>query len=336
MHAGGVMKSAWLRAALPGAAMTLGLLFIVQLQAAAQERGAAPRRADAGAGAQDEGQDQYEDIVINVPNIVQAGRILRQVSLLKSQEGFPEGDGEPRFDAESSKLYFRTTAQNAAALKKILAQVESGATATPNKSAAPRLAAKGAGKIYSIEIWLVQLQLPKGEEVQLAGPREEMLTVLGGLEKESKGEVLNHIYLTAEDQRMAQAMLNESVAIVNSLQSGPSARESEAGKAPSRGVSAAVSREMIGTQVKVTPMSAEGASILLDYSVMKSYLSKTDEGSFIPTDTAGGGYKQPNTRLFEVESAARVKLGSVVAVSSQSRGGEKPTEIRVLMLVNPL
>lgn len=333
MNAGGVLSSLLLRRTISGASLLLCLVSIVGICAAQGSSGV--RRENAPP--QDGGQGEYEDIAINVPNIVAAGKILRDVVLLKAQEGFPAGDGEPRFDAENNKLYFRTSAQNAAAMKRMLAKIESGA-AMPSKMAELKpIAAKSSTRFYAIDIWLVQLQLPKGESVELGGPRAEMLNVLGGLEKDSKAEILNHIYLTAEEHRSAQAMQNESVAVIDGVNVGPSGRwEGEAGKASVRPVNASITRELIGTQVKLTPGAVDGQTLLLEYSVSKSYLSKAEEGSPIPTDSTGGGYKQPNTRLFEVESSVRAKLGSVLTASSQSRGGEKPTEIRVLILVNPL
>lgn len=332
MNAGGVWSSRLLRRTFCGASLLLCLASFVGICAAQATSGA--RRENAPS--QDAGQGEYEDIAINVPNIVAAGKILRDVVLLKAQEGFPTGDGEPRFDAENNKLYFRTSAQNAAAMKRMLAKIESGA-AMPSKLAELKPISKASTQFYAIEIWLVQLQLPKGESVELGGPRAEMLTVLGGLEKDSKAEVLNHIYLMAEEHRIAQAMQNESVVVINGVNVGPPGRqESDAGKAPVRPVNASITRELIGTQVKLTPGAVDGQTLLLEYSVSKSYLSKAEEGSLIPTDSTGGGYKQPNTRLFEVESSVRAKLGSVLTASSQSRGGEKPLEIRVLILVNPL
>lgn len=351
MYAGGVTKAIWLRRTFYSVSCVLCSSLWSDLWAIAQESGGAADRVQRPAAA-DRGvrrgppetippQDEYEDIFVNVPNIAYAGRILREVSILKAQEGFPPGDGEPRFDAENNRLYFHTSPQNAAAMKKILAKIEAG-DAIPNRAASNAkleqlLLAKPEGRIYAIEIWLVQFQLPKGQVVELAGPRAEMLTVLGGLEKESKAEVLNHIYLTAEEQKQAQAVLNESVSIVDGQhRSGPSGGGGSDGARPDRGVSVSLSKEMIGTQIKVLPQALGEKAVLLDYTVSKSYLSKPEEGSLIPTDSSGGGYRQPNTRLFEVESKVRVALGEVRTASSQLRGGEKPTEIRVLVLVNPL
>src|SRR6188472_505517 len=68
----------------------------------------------------------FEDIMVHVPSMAVAGRILREVGIAKAQEGIPQGDGEPKFDTQNNKLYFRTTRANVATMKKILAKIEKG------------------------------------------------------------------------------------------------------------------------------------------------------------------------------------------------------------------
>jgi hypothetical protein len=286
-------------------------------------------------------QDEFEDIQVNVPNMAVAGKLLREVAIAKAQSQIPPGDATPRFDAENNRLYFRTSTVNVEKMKSILASLQAGAEATIAESSLggeSRAAARSIeDKVYSVEFWLVQLQLPKGERAELAGTREEFLTALAALEKNSKAEVLNHVYLTAEEGKSAQAMLRETVSIVDSISGGlPGRRETDGGAAPVRPVSANISRESLGTQLKVLPYTLDEKSVLLDYTVTKTFLGKQEEGVLIPTDSAGGGIRRPVTRVYEVESAIKAPFEKVVTASTQMQGGEKPTELRVLLLVNPL
>lgn len=294
----------------------------------------------------------FEDIVVHVPSMAIAGKVLREVGIAKTQEGIPQGDAEPTFDTQNNRLYFSTSRAHAATMKKILARIEKGAPATSQpaerQSAEPGSSAPPSApvQVFAIEFWLVQMKLPKGESLDLAGPRSEVVTILNNLEKESKAEVLDHVYLTAEEGKSAQSTFNETVPMIRSMSGSgvwmggaPPRSEAEArgGGPGGRGpVSTSVSRESLGTQFKVIAQSVANNKVMLDYVVTKTFLGKEEEGTLIPTDSAGGGVRQPTTRLIEIESAVRAQTGQVVTASSQMRGGEKPSEIRVLVLVNPL
>ncbi len=315
-------------------------------QTDAQERSSV-NRGEAAADPQDAGKIDHEDVVVVVPNMATAGKILREVGLAKAKEGIPQGDGEPRFDTENNRLYFRTTSPNVATMKKILARIESGGAAhdkaTPEKTIQAKSPVRTSDQFFAIEIWLVQLQLPKGEEVDLAGSRAELLTILGGLEKETKAEVLNHVYLAVEERKSAETKLSESVAILDSFTMGGGVTRRETGGPGTPGDAATmrpmmgnVSRETLGNHIKVTAQSFDAKSALLDFSISKTFFGKPEGSPQLMPDAAGGAVRQPNTRLFEIESAIRAPLGNVITAASQMRGGEKPTEIRVLILVNPL
>lgn len=269
-----------------------------------------------------------------------AGRILREVNVAKAREGILN-DAEPRFDTEHNKLYFRTSLPNVATMKKILARIESGAPVA--ESPAPT---KGSSRptdpFFTVEVWLVRLQLPKGEEITLSGPRGEVLTVLGGLEKESKAEILNHVSLTAEERKLAESKWSESVAMLNSFTTGggparrdPSAPGGPGADFPTRAMAGSVSHQSLESHIRVTAQSLDAKSALLDFSISKTFLGKPEDAAPLGPDAATP-LRQPNKRQFEVESAIRLPLGSVMTAASQSMGGEKPSDIRVLILVNPL
>jgi hypothetical protein len=289
---------------------------------------------------QESEQGDFEDLEVIVPNMAAAGKLLREVTLAKVQSKIPPTDAAPRFDAENNRLYFRTSAANVEKMKGILASLQASAEATlampppsEDNRAAPR---SSEDRVYSVEFWLVQLRLHKGERAEFLGGRDEVLTALAALEKDSKAEILNHVYVTAEEGKSAQATLSETVNVVNALGGIQPNRRPAEGDAPARPVGVNLSRESLGAQLKVLPYSLDEKTVLLDYTVSKSFLGKQDEGGLTPADSAVGGIRRPTATLFEVEAAIKAPFGKVVTASSQMQGGEKPTEIRILLLVNPL
>lgn len=283
-------------------------------------------------------QPAFEEIVVPVPNMAAAGRILREVSIAKAQEGIPANDGNPRFDTEQSKLYFRTTPGNVEAMRRILTRIESGAPAIASKPVDSRpLARSSSGRIYTIEFWLLEVYLPKGESLELSGPRGEVLTTIAGLEKEDKATLLNHIYLTAEEGKAAQSSLNEMVTTLTStttMGGGLGGRRPEDGAGGPPRTASSYMREALGAKFKVTVMGSDSPASLLDYSISKTFIKP--EPKVAPGEAPSPETARPSIQMMEIESMTRAPFGKVITASSQMRGGDKPSEIRVLVLVNPL
>lgn len=319
--------------------------------AAAQDRGGQPSSSSAPSADAQQG-DEYEEIEVRVGSMAAAGRILREVGVAKAREGIPADDAWPRFDTENNILYFRTSTAYVPAMRRILASLEAGGGAAPSVTT-PAARPSVPGRIYSVEVWIVQLELPKGEVVELKGPRGEVLTTLAGLEKEGKASILNHMSLSAEEGRAARSTDSESIAAVNSItqaggpvgvggfggRRGDAAEGNSPGSdgafsAPPRRVAAAVERQVHGTQVVATPTRMDGDSVLLELAVSKSFQGKAEEGTLVPVDSAGAGYRIPAIRLFEMESVLRAPVGAVITGATQLRGGEKPIELRVLVYVD--